>query len=67
MSAALLLVHGDDGFGIDQALAAFASGVEVGERTEITAERSPDEAAIDRARVESATVGMFGAHLVVLR
>jgi DNA polymerase III delta subunit len=67
MSAALLLVHGDDGFAIDQALAAFATRVDVAERTEIVPERSPDEAAIDRARLESATVGMFGAHLVVLR
>jgi DNA polymerase III delta subunit len=67
MTAALLLVHGDDGFAIDQALAAFAARVEVAERTEIVPERSPDEAAIDRARLESATVGMFGAHLVVLR
>jgi DNA polymerase III delta subunit len=67
MSAALLLVHGDDGFAIDQALAIFAARVEVAERTEISPERSPDEAAIDRARLESATVGMFGAHLVVLR
>ena len=67
MTASLLLVHGDDGFGIDQALAAFAARIEVAEKTEITAERSPDEAAIDRARLESATVGMFGAHLVVLR
>jgi DNA polymerase III delta subunit len=67
MSAALLLVQGDDGFGIDQALAAFATRVEVAERTEIIPERSPDEGAIDRARLESATVGMFGAHLVVLR
>jgi DNA polymerase III delta subunit len=66
MSATLLLVHGDDDFGIDQSLAAFASQVEVVERTEIEPERSPDEAAIDRARLESATVGMFGAHLVVL-
>jgi DNA polymerase III delta subunit len=66
MSASLLLVHGDDDFGIDQSLAAFASQVEVVERTEIEPERSPDEAAIDRARLESATVGMFGAHLVVL-
>lgn len=66
MSATLLLVHGDDEFGIDQALAAFAARIEVAERTEITAERSPDEGAIDRARLESATVGMFGAHLVVL-
>ena len=67
MTAALLLVHGDDGFAIDQALAEFAARVEVAERTEIVPERSPDEAAIDRARLESATVGMFGAHLVVLR
>jgi DNA polymerase III delta subunit len=67
LSATLLLVHGDDGFGIDEALAAFAARVSVAERTEITAERSPDEAALDRARIESATVGMFGAHLVVLR
>ncbi|MGZ8562930.1 MAG: DNA polymerase III subunit delta [Candidatus Limnocylindria bacterium] len=67
MSSTLLLVHGDDGFGIDEALAAFAARVNVAEKTEITAERSPDEAALDRARIESATVGMFGAHLVVLR
>jgi DNA polymerase III delta subunit len=66
MSEALLFIHGDDDFGIDEALAAFAARVEVAERTDITPERSPDEAAIDRARLESATVGMFGAHLVVL-
>ncbi len=67
MTASLLLVHGDDGFAIDEALSAFAARVDAAERSEITAERSPDEAAIDRARLESATVGMFGAHLVVLR
>ena len=66
MTVSLLFVHGDDDFGIDQSLAAFASGVDVAERTDIEPERSPDEAAIDRARLESATVGMFGAHLVVL-
>ena len=66
MSEALLFVHGDDDFGIDQTLAAFATRVDVTERTDITPERSPDEAAIDRVRLESATVGMFGAHLVVL-
>lgn len=62
----LLFVHGDDDFGIDQSLTAFAARVEAAERTEITPERSPDEGAIDRARLESATVGMFGAHLAVL-
>ena len=66
MTASLLFVHGDDDFGIDQALTAFAARVDVAQRTEITPERSPDEAAIDRARLESGTVGMFGAHLVVL-
>jgi DNA polymerase III delta subunit len=66
MTASLLFVHGDDDFGIDQSLAGFATRVDVAQRTEITPERSPDEAAIDRARLESATVGMFGAHLVVL-
>ena len=66
MSEALLFVHGDDDFGIDQTLAAFATRVDVTERTDIKPERSPDEAAIDRVRLESATVGMFGAHLVVL-
>jgi len=66
MTASLLFVHGDDDFGIDQALTAFGARVDVAQRTEITPERSPDEAAIDRARLESATVGMFGAHLVVL-
>jgi DNA polymerase III delta subunit len=67
MTAPLLLVHGDDAFAIDQALAVFAAGLDVAERTEVVPERSPDEAALDRARLESATVGMFGAHLVVLR
>src|SRR5580765_8377766 len=61
VTTALFLVHGDDGFGIDQAVAAFAVRVEGAERTEIVPERSPDEAAIDRARIESATVGIFGA------
>jgi DNA polymerase III delta subunit len=67
VTAALLLVHGDDGFALDHAVAAFAASVDAAERTEIVPERSPDEAALDRARLESATVGMFGAHLVVLR
>lgn len=66
MTVSLLFVHGDDDLGIDQSLTAFASGVDVAERTDIEPERSPDEPAIDRARLESATVGMFGAHLVVL-
>jgi DNA polymerase III delta subunit len=63
----LLLVHGDDSFGIDQALGAFAERTAATDRAEVLAERSPDEAAIDRARLESATVGLFGARLAVLR
>jgi DNA polymerase III delta subunit len=60
-------VHGDDGFGIDASLREFAARAGTVERTEIVPERSPDEAAIDQARVESASVGLFGAHLAVLR
>jgi DNA polymerase III delta subunit len=67
MSASLLLVHGDDGFGIDRQLAAFAARLGAVERVDMVPERSPDEALIERVGLESATVGMFGAHLVVLR
>jgi DNA polymerase III delta subunit len=67
MSASLLLAHGDDGFGLDQALAGFATAVGADDRVEIVPERSPDEAAIDRARLESGSVGLFGVRLAVLR
>lgn len=67
MSPPLLLLHGDDGFGLDAALAAFAHELDATDRVEIIPERSPDEAAIDRARLEAGTVGMFGTHLAVLR
>ena len=67
MSVQLLLVHGDDGFEIDRELSGFARRIAAEDRVEITAERSPDEAALDRARLEAASVGMFGAHLAVLR
>ena len=60
-------MHGDDGFGIDASLRAFAERAGTVERTEIVPERSPDEAAIDEARLASASVGLFGAHLAVLR
>jgi len=63
----LLLVHGDDSFGIDEALARFAARVGVDGRTEIVPVGSPDEAAIDRARLEAGMIGMFGAPLTVLR
>ncbi|CAN5186430.1 hypothetical protein BH23CHL9_BH23CHL9_11930 [soil metagenome] len=67
MSVALLLLHGDDGFGLDAAMRAFAAEVDATERVEIVPERTPDEAALDRARLEAGTMSMFGMHLAVLR
>jgi DNA polymerase III delta subunit len=67
VSAPLILLHGDDGFGLDLALREFATEVDATERIEILPDRSPDEAALDRARLEAGTMSMFGAHLTVLR
>lgn len=67
MSVPLILLHGDDGFGLDLALREFATVVDATERVEILPERTPDEPAIDRARLEAGTMSMFGAHLTVLR
>ena len=60
MSAHLLLVHGDDGFGVDRAVAAFAERIGAMERTDIVPVASPDMAALDRAQLDAATMGMFG-------
>ena len=67
MSGSLLLAHGDDSFGLDQVLLSFATSIGADDRIEILPERSPDEAAIDRARLESGSVGLFGVRLAVLR
>ena len=67
MSVPLLLAHGDDGFQLDEVLAAFARRIGADDRSEIVSERSPDEAAIDRALIEAGSVGLFGMHLAVLR
>lgn len=67
MTADLLLVHGDDGFAVDRTLLAFAERIDAAERTEIVPAASPDPAALDRAQVESATMGLFGARLAILR
>lgn len=67
MSASLLLVHGDDGLGIDLAVARFVERLGNPDRTVLSPERSPDEQALDRARVEAASIGLFGPHLVILR
>jgi DNA polymerase III delta subunit len=67
MSVPLLLAHGDDGYQLDQLVAAFATRIGADDRVEIVPERSPDEAALDAARIEAASVGMFGVRLAVLR
>jgi DNA polymerase III delta subunit len=67
VSASLLLVHGDDGLGIDLALAGFIERLGNPDRTVLSPERSPDEQTLDRARIEAASIGLFGPHLVVLR
>jgi DNA polymerase-3 subunit delta len=67
VSVPLLLAHGDDGFGLDAAVDGFALDLDAVDRIDILPERSPDEAALDRARLEAGTVSMFGAHLAVLR
>jgi DNA polymerase III delta subunit len=66
MTSHLLLVHGDDSFGLSEAVRAFAAELADPERVDLSPERSPDEALLDRARVEAASIGLFGAHLVVL-
>jgi DNA polymerase III delta subunit len=63
----LFLAYGDDGLGLDLALREFAAAIEAVDRVEIVPDRTPDEAAIDRAGVEAGTASMFGAHLTVLR
>ena len=67
MTAPLILLHGDDGFGLDVALREFEASIDATGRAEIVPERSPDEPALDRARLEAGTMSMFGAHLTVLR
>jgi DNA polymerase III delta subunit len=67
VSVHLLLAHGDDGLGLDEAVDALAAGLGEIDRTDLLPERSPDEALLDRARVEAASIGLFGPHLVVLR
>jgi DNA polymerase III delta subunit len=66
MRAALLLVHGDDGFGLDAAVRAFAGQIDATDTVEIHAGSAPD-GAIDRAQLEAGTMSLFGAHLTVLR
>ncbi len=67
VSVSLLLAHGDDGFGLDQVLRAFAERIGADDRVEIVPAGSLDGAASARAALEAGTVGMFGTHLAVLR
>jgi DNA polymerase III delta subunit len=67
VTASILLLHGDDGLGLDLELRDFATSVDATDRVEIIPDRSPDEPALDRARLEAGTMSMFGAHLTVLR
>lgn len=66
MTVSLLLAHGDDSFGIAEMIRQMAVELGDADRVDLAPERSPDEAILDRARVEAASVGLFGAHLAVL-
>lgn len=66
-ASALLLAYGDDGFQLAAAVDQFATQIGALERTELRAERTPDEALIERAAMAAASVPLFGGvHLVVL-
>lgn len=67
MSGAVLLAHGDDSYLIDRAVADFVGRVGATDRIVLVPDRSPDEGILERAAMEAASVGLFGAHSVVLR
>lgn len=67
MTGSVLLAHGDDAYLIDQAVAAFADRVGANDRVVLAPERTPDEPLLERAALEAASVGLFGAHCVVVR
>jgi DNA polymerase III delta subunit len=67
MSVELLLAHGDDGLGLDDLVRGLVASLGDLDRTDLVPDRSPDEAVLDHARLEAASVGLFGPHLVVLR
>jgi DNA polymerase III delta subunit len=67
VSGSVLLAHGDDAFEIDRAVAAFGARVGTSGAVILVPERPGDESLLERARLETASVGMFGSPLVVLR
>lgn len=66
MSVALLLVHGDDTFGLDAAVRDFAAEVDATDTVEVDAAATPD-GALERIALEAGTMSLFGTHLTVLR
>jgi DNA polymerase III delta subunit len=66
VTTSLLLAHGDDAFAIARTVAELATELGDADRVDLVPERSPDEALLERARLEAASVGLFGAHLVVM-
>lgn len=66
MSGSVLLAHGDDSYLIDRAVAEFIGQVGATDRVVLIPDRSPDEEILQRASLEAASVGLFGAHCVVL-
>ena len=66
-ACSLLLVHGDDGFGLDSCVARLRRRIGADDRVEIVPVASPDEAALERRRSKPARSGMFGLRLAVLR
>jgi DNA polymerase III delta subunit len=67
VSGSALLAHGDDAFEIDRAVAAFGERIGSSGAVVLAPERPGDEAMLERARLEAASVGLFGSPLVVLR
>jgi DNA polymerase III delta subunit len=67
MSGSVLLAHGDDSFEIDRAVAAFGQRVGASGTVVLAPDRLVDESVVERARLETASVGMFGSPLIVLR
>jgi len=67
MTGKVLLAHGDDAYSIDRAVATFAVQAGATDRVVLTPDHAPDEALLARAALEAASVGLFGAHCVVVR
>ena len=66
MTPTLLLVHGDDSFGLDIAVREFAAEIGADEQVEINAATTSDDA-VGRAALEAGSMSLFGTHLTVLR